>query len=184
MIKEKTICLIIILFLYFPFSAFSEKRRSDILPPTSCDIHIPQGILFDDISTDDFPANEAGTLADENYIQTISISFEGCSKNNLNIKISIDPINIDFSNGYLINNAINSLASDNVTFQLLDEENENPINLITKNTFNKVAKNNQAEFYFSLNYVKKDNHPPSPGKIDTKITFNIEINDEIIAMED
>lgn len=175
--------LIIALFLYFPFVALSEIRRGDIPPPTSCNITFPHDILFDNINTDDFSTYHAGTLANEYYIQPIPIIINNCSVKNIDVKLSINKQSIDSDSGYFINYVDSPSASKNITFQLLDDD-ENPINLNQRNNFIKtIDEKNEAEFYFSLNYVKKDNLPPSPGRINTNIIFNIFINDEIIEVE-
>lgn len=171
------------LMLSFPFIVFSKEKINDIALPTSCDIFISQNIPFDNINADDFITQHAGTLADERYIQTIPLLFKECSRNKVDIKISINQQNIDVNNGYLKNNSPSSLASENITFQLLDED-DNPIDLNQKNNFHKViSNNNDAEFYFSLNYVKKDNRPPLAGEVNANIIFDIFINDELVDME-
>lgn len=168
-----------LLLLYFPFIALSDNRRGSLPPAVSCDISIPYTIKLDDIHTDDF----SGILADKDYSEMIMLSFENCSENNTEITVSIDNKNIDFNNGYLINHTTGPTASDNITFQLFDDE-DNPINLNNKNIFTKIINEyNEAHFYFSVNYVKKDVRPPMPGKLSTHISFTIEANNQIIESD-
>ncbi|MER1922985.1 fimbrial protein, partial [Proteus mirabilis] len=80
----------------------------------------------------------------------------------------------------LINDVTGSEASDNVTFQLIDDEN-NPIDLNQKNTFTKtIDESGTAYFNFFINYVKKDNLRAKPGYISSRITFIVEAKDQIV----
>ncbi|MCO8052165.1 MULTISPECIES: fimbrial protein [Proteus] len=179
----KIMVLTPLLLLYFPFIALSENRRGSLPPPVSCDIYIPYTTVFSNITSDDFTTPHAGTLANEDYSEVILLSFENCSKNNTEITVSIDNKSIDFNNGYFINHATGPTASNNITFQLIDDEN-NPINLNQKNKFTKtIDEHNEVHFHFLLNYVKKDDLPPMPGSITTHIMFNMEANDQIIESD-
>lgn len=167
--------LIPLLLLYFPFIALPNNR-----PPISCDFSIPNNTKLKNIRPNSFPSNNAGTLAKDRYSKRIAILFSNCSENNTKITLRIDNVNTDFNNGYLINNAAGSEASDNVTFQLIDDEN-NPINLNQKNTFTKTINDNGiAYFNFFINYVKKDNLRAKPGAIFSRITLIVEAKDQIV----
>ncbi len=171
--------LIPLLLLYFPFIALSADRGS-LPPPISCDFSIPNNIKLRTIRPDSFPSNNAGTLAKDRYSKSIAVVFSNCSENNTKITLRIDNVNIDFNNGYLINNVAGSEASDNVTFQLIDDENS-PIDLNQKNTFTKTINDNGiAYFNFFINYVKKDNLRARPGAIFSRITFIVEAKDQIV----
>lgn len=175
--------LIPLLLLHFPFIALSDNRRGSLPPPISCDIHIPYNTILNDISADDFATHDAGTLADEDYSEIILLSFENCSENNTKITVNIDNQSIDLNNGYLINHATGPAVSDNITFQLIDAE-DNPINLNQRNTFTKtIDENNSAHFNFLLNYVKKDNLPPKSGSVSAHIMFIVEANDQIVETD-
>ncbi|WP_368939482.1 fimbrial protein [Proteus mirabilis] len=171
--------LIPLLLLYFPFIALSDNR--DSLPATiSCSFGIPHNTKLRSIRPDSFPSNYAGTLANDRYSKSIVITFSSCSENNTKITLRIDNANIDFNNGYLINDVAGSEASDNVTFQLIDGEN-NPIDLNQKNTFTEaIDEYGFAYFNFSINYVKKDNLRAKPGRISSRITFIVEAKDQIV----
>lgn len=175
--------LIPLLLLYFPFIALSDNRRGSLPPPVSCHISMPYTTVLDNISSDDFATHYAGTLADEDYSEIILLSFENCSENNTEITVSIDNQSIDFNNGYLVNHATGPAASDNITFQLIDDE-DNPINLNQRNTFTKtINEHNEAHFHFLLNYVKKDDLPPKPGSVSTHIMFTMEANNQLIEAD-
>ncbi|HEK0624783.1 MAG: fimbrial protein [Proteus mirabilis] len=171
--------LIPLLLLYFPFIALSADRGS--LPtPISCDFSIPNNTKLRNIRPNSFPSNNAGTLAKDRYSKSIAVVFSNCSENNTKITLRIDNVNIDFNNGYLINNVAGSEASDNVTFQLIDNEN-NPIDLNQKNTFTETINDSGiAYFNFFINYVKKDNLRAKPGAIFSRITFIVEAKDQIV----
>lgn len=179
----KKIVLIAILLLCFPFFVLSENRRGSLPPPVNCDITITHNVVLNNVSSDDFTTHHAGTLANESHSEILLLLFQNCSKKNTEVTVRIDNKNIDFNNGYFINNATGPTASDNITFQLIDDE-DNPINLTQRNTFSKIInQNNEAHFYFSLNYVKKDDFPPMPGNIKTDIMFNMEANDQFIETD-
>lgn len=147
--------LIPLLLLYFPFIALSDNRRGSLPAPISCSFDIPNSTKVRSIRPDSFPSNYAGTLANDRYSKRIAIVFSLCSEKNTKITLRIDNTNIDFNNGYLINDVTGSEASDNVTFQLIDDEN-NPIDLNQKNTFTKtIDESGTAYFNFFINYVKK-----------------------------
>ncbi|MCD4597968.1 fimbrial protein [Proteus mirabilis] len=148
--------LIPLLLLYFPFIALSDNRRGSLPAPISCSFDIPNSTKVRSIRPDSFPSNYAGTLANDRYSKRIAIVFSLCSEKNTKITLRIDNTNIDFNNGYLINDVTGSEASDNVTFQLIDDEN-NPIDLNQKNTFTKtIDESGTAYFNFFINYVKID----------------------------
>ncbi|HEJ9436938.1 TPA: fimbrial protein [Proteus mirabilis] len=171
--------LIPLLLLYFPFIALSNSRGS-LPPPISCEFSIPDNIKLRDIRPDSFPSNYAGTLAKDRYSKSIAVIFSRCSENNTKITLRIDNANIDFNNGYLINDVAGSEASDNVTFQLIDDEN-NPIDLNQNNTFiETINESGIAYFNFFINYVKKDNLSAKPGGISSRITFIVEAKDQIV----
>ncbi|HEJ9660178.1 TPA: fimbrial protein [Proteus mirabilis] len=171
--------LIPLLLLYFPFIALSNSRGS-LPPPISCEFSIPDNIKLRDIRPDSFPSNYAGTLAKDRYSKSIAVIFSRCSENNTKITLRIDNANIDFNNGYLINDVAGSEASDNVTFQLTDDEN-NPIDLNQNNTFiETINESGIAYFNFFINYVKKDNLSAKPGGISSRITFIVEAKDQIV----
>ncbi|HCT9034580.1 TPA: fimbrial protein [Proteus mirabilis] len=174
--------LIPLLLLYFPFIALSDNRRGSLPPSVNCDTSI-YPIILRDISTDDFATHHAGTLADEHYTRYIGMFFNNCSESNTKITVNFDNKDIDPNNGYLINHATGPTASDNVTFQLIDLE-DNPINLNQRNAFTKnIDENNEAFFRFAVNYVKKDNLPPKPGNVIAHITFIAEANDQIVESD-
>ncbi|HEK1717896.1 TPA: fimbrial protein [Proteus mirabilis] len=171
--------LIPLLLLYFPFIALSNSRGS-LPPPISCEFSIPDNIKLRDIRPDSFPSNYAGTLAKDRYSKSIAVIFSRCSENNTKITLRIDNANIDFNNGYLINDVAGSEASDNVTFQLTDDEN-NPIDLNQNNTFiETINESGIAYFNFFINYVKKDNLSAKPGGISSRITFIVEAKEQIV----
>ncbi|WP_109880588.1 fimbrial protein [Proteus mirabilis] len=172
--------LIPLLLLYFPFIALSDNRRGSLPPPISCSFDIPNSTKVRSIRPDSFPSNNAGTLANDRYSKRIAMVFNLCSEKNTKITLRIDNASIDFNNGYLINDVTGSEASDNVTFQLIDDEN-NPIDLNQKNTFTEtINESGSAYFNFFINYVKKDNLPPKPGHISARITFIVEAKDQIV----
>ncbi len=171
--------LIPLLLLYFPFIALSNNRGS-LPPPISCDFGIPNNIKLRNIRPDSFPSNNAGTLANDRYSKRIAVVFGRCSEINTKITLRIDNENIDFNNGYLINNVAGSEASDNVAFQLIDDKN-NPIDLNQKNTFTRtIHDSGSAYFNFFMNYVKTDNLRAKPGAISSAITFIVEAKDQIV----
>lgn len=172
--------LIPLLLLYFPFIALSDNRRGSLPAPISCSFDIPNSTKVRSIRPDSFPSNYAGTLANDRYSKRIAIVFSLCSEKNTKITLRIDNTNIYFNNGYLINDVTGSEASDNVTFQLIDDEN-NPIDLNQKNTFTKtIDESGTAYFNFFINYVKKDNLRAKPGYISSRITFIVEAKDQIV----
>ncbi|QIG06043.1 fimbrial protein [Proteus sp. ZN5] len=178
---KKATCLIITLLL-ISFSLSSTPRRGDHEIPLSCDINYIYENISDrsSINENDFSSHEAGTLADtDNHI--IIITINDCSKSHGKVYLKIENSSIDNNTGYLRNWITDDSASANIAFQLLYSDRERPINLTKENKFNETLIDGATEFYFLVNYVKKDNMPAKPGYIQSTINFSVMINDNVVG---
>lgn len=183
--NKKYIIYLIIILLYSSFSLPSVARRGDHHIPLSCDIDYINENISDrsSISENDFSSYEAGTLANnDNHI--ILIIIKDCSESYGNVRLKIENSSIDNATGYLKNTITGNSASANIAFQLLYNEEERPINLNKENEFTEKLIDGSAEFYFLVNYVKKDNMPPKPGYIKSNINFITIINDDVVILND
>lgn len=173
--------IIILLYSSFSFSFSSIPRRGDHDIPLSCDIdHIYENTSDRfSINGNDFSSYEKGELANIDP-HIILINIKDCSKSNGNIRLKIENTSIDNTTGYLKNMISAPDASNNIAFQLLYNEEERPINLNKKSEFTEELTDGEAEFYFLVNYVKKDNMPPASGYIRSNINFIVMINDDIV----
>ncbi|NAC32698.1 fimbrial protein [Escherichia coli] len=182
--------LIPLLLLYFPFIALSENSKSGSPQPMSCHINMPNSIIMEDISTDDFGDPTyyfyGGRLADERYTKNVTLSFSNCSVSNSSITLYIDNENINSNNGYLINHATGPTASENVTFRLISPEDPQHYYLLhEKNVFCRtIDKDGQASFHFDVNYVKIDGGRPKPGNVIAHIAFTVILEDTNILIVD
>lgn len=181
----KTIIYLIIILLLSSFSLPSTARRGDHEISSSCNVDYIYENISDRLSVNknDFSSHAAGTLADiDNHI--IIIVINDCSKSNGDIRLKIENTSIDNTTGYLKNMISAPDASNNIAFQLLYNEEERPINLNKKSEFSEELIDGEAEFYFSVNYVKKDSMPPAPGYIRSNINFIVMINNDIVNFND
>ncbi|MEZ2683556.1 fimbrial protein [Proteus vulgaris] len=181
----KNIIYLIIILLLSSFSLPSTARRGDHEFTSSCNIDYIYENISDRLSVNknDFSSHAAGTLADiDNHI--IIIVIKDCSKSNGDIRLKIENTSIDNTTGYLKNIISAPDASNNIAFQLLYNEEERPINLNKKSEFTEELIDGETEFYFLVNYVKKDSMPPSPGYIRSNINFIVMINNDIINFND
>ncbi|WP_193016576.1 MULTISPECIES: fimbrial protein [Gammaproteobacteria] len=183
--NKKHIHYLMIILLLFSFSLPSTARRGDHDIPLSCDIDYIHENINDNMSINgnDFSSYDAGTLSDtENHI--ILIIIKDCSKSYGDVRLKIENSSIDNATGYLKNNIIGSEASSNIAFQLLYDIEERPINLNKENEFIESLVDGTAEFYFQVNYVKKDDMSPDPGYIQSNIHFVIMINDDVVIFNE
>lgn len=167
--------------LLISFSLSSAPRRGDHEIPSSCDIDYIYENISDrtSINENDFSSHEAGTLADtENHI--IIITINDCSKSHGEVRLKIENSSIDNSTGYLKNWIADDSASANIAFQLLYNVEQRPLELNKENEFIEKLIDGATEFYFLVNYVKKDNMPADPGYIQSSINFFIMINDDVV----
>ncbi|MBI6531107.1 type 1 fimbrial protein [Proteus vulgaris] len=181
----KNIIYLIITLLFIFFSLPSVARRGDHDIPLSCNIDYIYENISDRLSVNenDFSSHIAGTLADiDNHI--IIIVIKDCSKSYGDVRLKIENSSIDNNTGYLKNRITGDSASDNVAFQLLYNIEEKPINLNEESEFIETLNDGTTEFYFSVNYVKKDNMPPNSGYIQSNIIFTIMINDNVVTFDD
>ncbi|MCK9782149.1 MULTISPECIES: fimbrial protein [Proteus] len=183
--KKQYIIYLIITLLYSSFSFSSPPRRGDHDMILSCDISYIYENINDRLSINgnDFLSYEKGELANIDP-HIILITIKDCSKSHGNVRLKIENTSIDSSTGYLKNTISDDRASSNIAFQLLYNEEERPINLNEKNEFTEELIDGEAEFYFLVNYVKKDNMPPSSGYVSSNIHFSIMINDDIVNFDD
>lgn len=182
----KKITQLIIMLLLTSFSLPSTASRGDHEIPLSCDIDYIYENISDrlSINENDFSSHEAGTLANiDNHI-IIIIIIKDCSKTHGEVRLKIENSSIDTNTGYLKNMIAGDNASTNIAFQLLYNDEENPINLNEKNEFVEELIDGEAEFYFLANYVKKDDFPPKPGYIQSNIQFITKINDDVVMFND
>ncbi|MEQ5224499.1 fimbrial protein [Proteus cibi] len=178
--KKKALLTIFSILL---FSPYTYSQRGDHNIKHSCMI---EPIYIDNntnrITSNDFPSQNIGTLADNHVAITLIISVKECSITDGKIRLAIDKSSIDINNGYLKNTIDASLASKNVAFQLITGDDERAINLNDENDFFEEVIEGEAEFYFNINYVKKDSNPPQSGRIQSSIIFNLMIDDEIVEL--
>ncbi|MBQ0215207.1 type 1 fimbrial protein [Proteus vulgaris] len=181
---KKTIHLIIMLLLV-SFSLPSKARRGDHDISLSCDINYIYENISDrfSVNENDFSSFDAGTLADIDN-QIIIIVINDCSKSYGEIRLKIENSSIDNNTGYLKNMIVGDSASTNIAFQLLYNIEEKIINLNEENEFIETLNDGAAEFYFLVNYVKKDNMAPNPGHIQSNIFFTVMINDDVVIFDD
>ncbi|OAT46554.1 hypothetical protein M997_2035 [Proteus hauseri ATCC 700826] len=177
---KKINIFITLLISLISFSSSAQQRGDDILP-LNCMVDIYINNNSNTISINDFASQQAGALATHATI-TIILEVLDCSIKNGDIKLTIDPRSIDPNTGYLKNNILDNSASQNVTFQLFYDDDERAINLNSENTFITNITDGDAEFYFAITYVKTDNLPPKPGKIQSNIIFNLMIGEEIVEI--
>ncbi|WP_100159378.1 fimbrial protein [Proteus columbae] len=179
--NKKYFAYLIIILLYSSFSFSSPPRRGDHDIPLSCDMDYIYENTNDrfSISENDFLSYEKGELANIDP-HIILITIKECSKSNGNIRLKIENSSIDNTTGYLKNMISASNASSNIAFQLLYNDEERPINLNKESEFTEELIDGEAEFYFLVNYVKKDNKPPASGYIRSNIHFIAMINDDIV----
>ena len=177
--------IIILLYSSFSFSFSSMPRRGDLEIPQSCDIDYIYENTSDrfSINGNDFLSYEAGELASTDP-HIILISIKDCSKSYGDVRLKIENTSIDHITGYLKNTINDNNASSNITFQLLYNEEERPINLNKESEFTEELIDGEAEFYFLVNYVKKDNMPPASGYIASNIHFIMTINDDIVVFNE
>ncbi|HCH50085.1 MAG TPA: fimbrial protein [Proteus sp.] len=177
--KINTFITLLISLISFSSSA---QHRGDILLPLNCMVDIYTDNNNNTININDFTSQQAGALASTHATITIILKVLDCSIKNDDIKLTIDPHSIDPNTGYLKNNILDNSASQNVAFQLFYDDEERAINLNNENTFITNITDGDAEFYFAINYVKTDNLPPKPGKIQSNIIFNLMIDEEIVEI--
>lgn len=179
--NKKHFVYLIIILLYSSFSFSSIPKRGDHDIPLSCDIDYIYENTSDrfSINGNDFSSYEKGELANIDP-HIILITIKDCSKSNGDIRLKIENTSIDNTTGYLKNMISAPNASNNIAFQLLYNEDERPINLNKKSEFTEELTDGEAEFYFLVNYVKKDNMPPASGYIRSNINFIAMINDDIV----
>lgn len=182
---EKHITYLMITLLYSSFAFSSMPKRGDHDIPISCDINYIYENTSDSLSINknNFPSYDAGELA-ETDPHIILITIKECSNNYNSVRLKIENSSIDNSTGYLKNTANDDYASSNVAFQLLYDDEERPINLNNENEFTTQFIEEEAEFYFLVNYVKKDNMPPESGHIQSNINFVVMINDDVVNFND
>ena len=170
-------------FIMFLFSPYSYSQRGDHNIKHSC---IIEPIYIDNntnrITSNDFSSQNIGTLANNYMAITVVISVKECSITNGKIKLIIDRSSIDMNTGYLKNTIDTNLASENTAFQLILGDDERAINLNNESDFYEEVIDGEAEFYFNINYVKKDSNPLKSGRIQSSVIFNLMIEDEIIDL--
>lgn len=171
----------IILLIYSSFSFSSMPRRGDHDIPLSCNIDYIYENTSDrfSINGNDFSSYEKGELANIDP-HIILITIKDCSKSNGDIHLKIENTSIDSTTGYLKNSINDHDASNNIAFQLLYNEEERPIDLNKERVFIEELIDGETEFYFLVNYVKKDSMPPMPGYIRSNINFIVMINNDIV----
>lgn len=179
--NKKFIAYLIITLLYSSFSFSSPIRRGDHDIPLTCDVNYIHENTSDRISINenDFLSDDKGELANIDP-HIILITIKDCSKSNGDIRLKIENTSIDNTTGYLKNMISAPNASSNIAFQLLYNEEERPINLNKENEFAEELIDGEAEFFFLVNYVKKDNMPPASGYIRSNLHFIVIINDDIV----
>lgn len=179
--KKQYIIYLIITLLYSSFSFSSPPRRGDHDIILSCDIDYIHENINDrfSINGNDFLSYEKGEIANIDP-HIILITIKDCSKSHGDVRLKIENTSIDNTTGYLKNMVSDDKASSNIAFQLLYNEEERPINLNEESEFNANLIDGEAEFYFLVNYVKKNNMPPSSGYVRSNIHFIIMINDDIV----